>query len=48
MPRHLKHRYARRLEPGRLALEELVEGIQTLLQVTSKEDPLFVCCARNP
>jgi hypothetical protein len=42
MPRHLKSRYARRLAPGRRALEELVEAIQTLLQVTSKEDPLFL------
>ena len=42
MPRHLKSRYARSLAPGRRALEALVEAIQTLLQVTSKEDPLFL------
>jgi GAF domain-containing protein len=42
VPRHVKNRYVRRLEPGRLALDELVEAIQTLLQVTSREDPQFL------
>jgi len=42
LPRHLKTRYVRRLEPGCRALDELVEAIQTLLQVTSREDPLFL------
>lgn len=42
MPRHLKTRYAHRLEAGRVDLDELVEAIQTLLQVNSREDPLFL------
>jgi hypothetical protein len=38
----VKRRFALRLEPRRAALDELVEAIQTLLHVTSKEDPLFL------
>lgn len=40
--RHVTSRFAHRLEPGKAALDNLVEAIQTLLQVASKEDPLFL------
>lgn len=41
LPRHVRKRYVRPL-PAEGALDELVEAIQTLLQVTSREDPLFL------
>lgn len=42
MPRHVRKRYVRPLPSADGALDELVEAIQTLLQVTSREDPLFL------
>jgi len=42
MPRHVRKRYVRSLPSAGSALDELVEAIQTLLQVTSREDPLFL------
>ncbi len=41
-PRHLLKRYLRRLRPERGTLDGLVDALQTLLQVTTKDDPLFL------
>lgn len=40
--RRVQRRYVRRFQPARAALDELVDAIQTLLRVASKDDPLFL------
>jgi hypothetical protein len=41
-PRRLLHRYAHRIKPEKRALDGLVEALQTLLRLTSREDPFFL------
>lgn len=42
LPRRVKGRYSRRLARSRADLDELVEAIQALLKVASREDPQFL------